>query len=343
MIDNKILNNDLTEFTKSCKFTEQLKNSVFLITGTTGLIGSILTKCLLALNGNIKIIAPVRDIYKAQNMYISAADNIHFVDYDTIFNLSTNRHIDYIVHCASPTDGKYMTSNPVETYEMITGSTCSLLQYCKNFPVKSFTYISSLEFYGQYFTDELITENMLGYIDFSNPRNSYPLGKQAAEFLCMSYAKEYNLSIKIARLTQTFGAGVSNTDNRVFAQFARSVIDNTDIILHTEGNSAKPYCYTIDAVNAILHILLLGKNGEAYNVANPNTYISIKDFALFVKDNFAPNIEIIKNIPTNITYAPETKLNLDVSKLQQLGWSPQYNLKEMFEQLLSSMKNPNLQ
>lgn len=340
---NDVLTRNISKFVTTCKFTSQLQGTVFFITGSTGLIGSILTRCLLALNCDIKIIAPVRDICKAQKMYNSATNNIQFIDYDTIFNLSTNRHIDYIVHCASPTDGKYMTSNPVETYEMITGSTRSLLQHCKNFPVKSFTYISSIEFYGQHFTDELITENMLGYIDFSNPRNSYPLGKQAAEFLCTAYAKEYNISIKIARLTQTFGAGVSNTDNRVFAQFARSVIDNTDIILHTEGNSAKPYCYTIDAVNAILHILLLGKSGEAYNVANPNTYISIKDFAHFVKDNFAPNIEIIKKIPTNLTYAPETKLNLDVSKLQQLGWSPQYNLKEMFAQLLSSMKNSNLQ
>ena len=54
-----------------------------------------------------------------------------------------------------------------------------------------------------------------------------------------------------ARLAQTFGAGVPFSDNRVFAQFAKSALNKTDIILHTMGQSEGNYCYTADAVYGI--------------------------------------------------------------------------------------------
>ena len=145
--------------------------------------------------------------------------------------------------------------------------------------------MSSLEYYGQNFDDKIITEEVQGYVDNTAARSSYPLGKRAAEYLCAAYSQQYGVNVKIARLTQTFGAGVAADDNRVFAQFARSIICETDIVLHTKGDSAKPYCYTIDCVSAILYILLKGNNGEAYNVANSETYISIREMAEFLRDN----------------------------------------------------------
>ena len=62
------------------------------------------------------------------------------------------------------------------------------------------------------------------------------------ECLCSAYASEYQLPVKIARLAQTFGAGVNPSETRVFAQFARSLIHGEDIILHTEGKSYGNYC-----------------------------------------------------------------------------------------------------
>ena len=85
-----------------------------------------------------------------------------------------------------------------------------------------------------------------------SPRSAYPLGKRAAEFLCAAYAAQFGVNVKVARLTQTFGAGVASDDKRVFAQFARSVANSEDIVLHTTGESAKPYCYSTDSVSAIL-------------------------------------------------------------------------------------------
>ena len=338
---NKIQQSDIRQFAESFDLPEFLSDSKFLITGSTGLIGSTLVYCLLALNRGVKITCPVRNLEKAHQMYGDEASKINFVECDLVAylnGLSANDKFQYIIHCASPTAGKFMTEHPVETYELSYDSTRALLKHAQRTDARGMVYVSSLEYYGQNFDDSIITEDKQGYVNNSDPRSSYPLGKRAAEYLCAAYAKEYGVKAKVARLTQTFGAGVSAEDNRVFAQFARSVIKGEDIVLHTTGESAKPYCYTTDCISAILYILLKGDKGEAYNVANQDTYISIKDMAELLRENFNPEIDVRFEPHPEMGYAPVTKLHLSSEKLMALGWRPQYDLKEMFSRLITSIK-----
>lgn len=340
---NTVQKKDIQVFVETFVNIEELRNKVFLITGATGLIGSTLCYCLLELNNkygfNIRILCPVRNIEKFNGLF-SGNKNIIAQQLDIESYLkSTSEKIDYIVHCASPTAGKYMTSNPVETYAFAIESTLSLLHYAQNHTIESMVYVSSLEYYGQILDDETVTENKLGYVDPLSARSSYPLGKRAAEYACVAYAKEYDIPVRIARLTQTFGAGISKTDNRVFAQFAKSAINGKNIILKSSGKSSKPYCYTTDAISGILTILLKGSNGDAYNVSNDKTYISISDMANLVKKTFNPNINIIYDIDNNSGYAPDTLLRLSSRKLQGLGWKPKYDLKEMYRRLIEYLKS----
>ena len=340
IIMNSIQKEDIKEFVNSFELSDCLVYSNILVTGATGLIGSTLVHCLLALNRGIGITCPVRSIIKAKEVFGEEAGRIHFIECNLIEYVNNLREKDvfqYIVHCASPTSGKYMTEHPVETYMLAINSTHAILEYAKKTKA-SVVYVSSLEYYGQNFDDKDINEVMQGYVDNSDPRSSYPLGKRSAEFLCTAYSQQYDVNVKVARLTQTFGAGVASDDNRVFAQFARSVINSTDIILHSKGESAKPYCYTTDCISAILYILLKGEKGEAYNVANSDTYISIREMAEFLQNNFNPQIKILIEENPEMGYAPVTRLNLSTIKLAALGWSPKYDLKEMYARLITGMK-----
>lgn len=74
-------------------------------------------------------------------------------------------------------------------------------------------------------------------------------------------------------------AGILPGENRVFAQFAKSVISGRDIVLHTRGLSEGNYCYTRDCVLGLFIILLYGENGEAYNVANPKSHTTCRNGA----------------------------------------------------------------
>lgn len=339
-MNKQVLKEDVQFFADHFELKEQLRSKTFLITGATGLIGSVMIKCLLALNQkfdlDIKILALVRDLEKARRIFAEEFDAIKYlqIPLTEITAESVPERVDYIIHLASPTSGRYMEEHPVETFDLAYQSTLTLLNFAKQTNVAGMVYVSSLEYYGQILDDCQITEDIQGYVDPISSRSSYPMGKRAAEYLCYAFSHEYNTPAKVARLTQTLGAGISEKDNRVFAQFARSVINGEDIVLHTAGESAKPYCYTTDCVSAILFILLKGQHGEAYNVANPDTYISILDLAEYMKESFAPKINVRIELSDNMGYAPVTKLHLSTERLRLLGWKPRVGKREMFERLI---------
>lgn len=337
---NRVLEEDINSFSLPDEFVNQLSKSKIAVTGATGLIGSIFVKCLLSLNIEIEFTLIVRNKGKADSIFGDWNERINIVETDICdyFN-KADICFDYILHCASPTNGKFMSDHPSETFLLAIESTKSILNYAKRMRPKGILYVSSIEYYGENHSDNPIKENMMGFIDHKSTRSSYALGKQGAEFLTFCYSKEFNIHVMTARLTQTFGAGISKEDNRVFSQFGRSIINGENIVLHTPGRSAKTYCYTIDCVRGLVYILLCGQSGEAYNVSNSDTYINVYDLANLYKDIFNPQLKVIIDESKNDGYAPETQINMNSDKLMSLGWKPQYNLKQMLYKLIGYLRD----
>lgn len=342
-MNNSILAEDVKQFAEHFELWEQLRGKTFLITGATGLIGSVMVKCLLELNRQkdlvIKVIAVVRNLEKAQKVFAEEAAQIKFyqLGLSEIGTDSIRDHVDYVVHLASPTASKYFVDHPVETLRTSIEGTTVVLDYARNAQIESMVFASSLEVYGTNVDDKSIDESFQGYVNPLDVRSSYNMGKRAAESLCHAFTKEYGVPAKVARLTQTTGAGIAKDDNRIIAQFARLAAEGKDIILHTTGEAARPYCYTTDAVSAILYILLKGKSGEAYNVANEDTYISARGMAEYLKKNFNSEIDVRVELNDKMGYAPATKLQLSSNKLRELGWNPQYQLDDIFDNLIKSI------
>ena len=334
---NRIVEEDVSLFAKHFELSNQLTKSTFLVTGATGLIGSSLIRCLLALNEQIKVYAPVRNLKKAEVLFDERQkEHIHFIECDLVeYDYSLLEKIDYIVHCAAPTSSKFFVEHPVETFEIIMDGTKKMLQLARQKQVRGMVYLSSLEVYGESHDDSLsVKEDFQGYLNPMSVRSSYPMAKRATENLCCLYASEYGVPVKIARLTQTSGAGITKDDSRIIAQFARLAAHGQDIVLHTMGESSRPYCYVTDSISALLYILLKGADGESYNVANDSTYLSARGMAEFVHNNINPNSQVKVELADNMGYAPPTKLRLDTEKLMALGWRPRYGLKEIFERLI---------
>lgn len=339
---NKIVEEDVSVFAKDFALSGQLMKSTFLVTGATGLIGSSLIRCLLALDEQIKIYAPVRNLKKAEALFDEwQKEYIQFVECDLVeYDYGLLEKIDYIVHCAAPTSSKFFVEHPVETSEIIVDGTKKMLQLARQKQVKGMVYLSSLEVYGELHDDSCpIKEDFQGYLDPMSVRSSYPMAKRATENLCCLYSSEYEVPVKIARLTQTTGAGIAKDDSRIIAQFARLAAQGRDIVLHTTGESARPYCYVTDSVSALLYVLLKGTSGECYNVANESTYISARDMAEYIHEHINPNSQVRIELADNMGYAPPTKLRLDTKKLKDLGWQPRYGLKEIYERLIKYLKS----
>ena len=339
---NKIVQEDIAEFAGKFPLAEECSNATFLITGATGLIGSSLIHCLLALHKNVQIVAPVRNIEKAiQKFNPQELEAVRLIECDLAkFDYDSLGNMDYIIHCAAPTSSKFFVEYPIETFSTIYDATKVLLDFAARKKIKGFVYLSSLEVYGEINDDSvLVTENVQGYLDPLSVRSSYPMAKRATENLCCLYAAQYDVPVKIARLTQTTGAGIAKDDNRIIAQFARLAANGQDIVLHTTGESARPYCYTMDCVSGILFVLLKGNFGEAYNVANEETYISACGMAKYLQENFNSSIKVKIELNENMGYAPATKLRLSSQKLKEKGWIPRYGLREIFERLFSYFNN----
>ena len=325
---------------------EELRGKCVLITGVTGYIGSLLCKSFLRANQlldlDIHIFGTVRNRIKADKIFggLEYSDGFELINWDIRYPYDEDIHIDYIFHCASVTASKVMVEYPVETLLTSVEGTRNVLELARNKKVKSFVYLSSMEVYGGFRNfDSDVTEDDLGYINPLAVRSNYPESKRLCENMCIAYLSEYGVPVKIARLAQVFGAGVLEGENRVFAQFARCVIKGENIILHTEGRSEGNYCYSRDAIKALILLMLRGENGEAYNISNPDTHTTILDMAKMVCQDIAKGkIDIVYDIPQSnqYGYAADTRLRLDSSKMQCLGWNPEVGLREAYIRLIGS-------
>lgn len=348
--ENLTLKEDLENFGKEFKEAEFFKDSSVLITGATGLIGSLLVKNLAYVNRlyglNMKIIPFVRNEKKAKEVFgdLLNREDITLCQGDIKDKIKTDIKVDYIFHTASVTTSKTFVENPVGTLDVAIDGTRNVFEFARAVSAKSVVYVSSMEAFG--ITDpkkDKIFEEDLGYIDVLSVRSSYSEGKRICETISAAYASQYNLPIKIARLAQTFGAGVGSDDNRAYAFFTRSALKGEDIVLHTKGESVGNYCYTSDAIAGLIKILCYGKKGEAYTVVNEETTMKIKDVADLVAKTISDGkSKVVFDIPKSaLTYgfAPDVTMKLSAEKLRGLGWEPKFDLKEMFKRLAKSINN----
>lgn len=299
-----VLEEDFDKITKRDISWDALRNSSFVITGATGLIGSLIVKYLLyanrTMNFGANIYAVVRNVEKADKIFAEEkTDALTYVVADlTKEKVNCEGDCDYIVHAAAVTASKVMVSDPVGTICTSIDGTEKMLQLAVEKKAKAFIYISSMEIYGQPTVGGKTAEKDLGYVDIENVRSCYPEGKRMCECLCTAYAAQYGVNVISARLAQTFGAGILPTENRVFAQFARSVMRGENIVLHTTGESEGNYVYTADAIAAIMTLLVKGKAGEAYNIANEDSHITIRNMAELVAREIAgEKIQVVIDIP----------------------------------------------
>jgi nucleoside-diphosphate-sugar epimerase len=317
-----------------------------LVTGATGLIGGMLMRALSGANEKhglrLRIIGCGRNAAKGEAL--CRACGAPFIAGDIREPLPAKDlppALDYIFHCAAMTQSADMAARPVDVMTTSADGTRNMLELARARSCRSFVYLSSMEVYGRTKLHE-VSEKDMGYIDPASPRSAYPESKRFCEMLCTAYAAQYGLPVKIARLAQTFGAGTPRGDARVFAQFARSALNAEDIVLHTEGKSLGNCCSTSDAALGLLLLLLKGKNGEAYNIANPDASMTIRETAESVANEVCGGkVKVVVDVPEDIQkrgYAPDVRHRLNADKLKALGWEPRYGLVDMYKRMIADRR-----
>ena len=337
---------DLDAVLKNLPALAALRGKSVMITGAAGLVCSAVTDLLIRYNetenADIRILAAGRWLEEMTGRFGTFAqkDYFTFVPYDAsrTDNVLT-LPCDYIIHGASNAFPGLIVKEPVETMLSNVMGVKYLLDYARAAGAKRLLYISSSEVYGQKADDQPFREGEYGFIDLLNPRNSYSVGKRAAETLCASYAAEYGVESVIVRPGHIYGPTAAPQDNRVASAWSYSAARGEDIVMKSAGEQKRSYCHCLDCASAILTVLLQGENTRAYNISNPDSIVTIREMAALLAKSGG-----VKLLQTEATEAekkgfnPMSNSSLDSAGLEALGWKGLFDAERGFDHTVRTLR-----
>lgn len=321
---------------------QKLMSKRILVTGAAGLVGSSIIDLLMEMDLDNDVHAEIwalgRDrvgMQKRFSRYYPTRKSMHFIEGDICDSTLPDIEVDYIIHAASPSHPLAYSQIPVDVMKANLLGTINMLELAKRTGAR-LLFVSSGEIYGiSDNPDSCFKESEYGYIEISNPRSCYPESKRAAETLCASYHSQYRVDTVTARMCHVYGSAITDKNSRADAQFLRNVIQGQDIVMKGPGTQVRSFCYVKDAAMGLLYVLLKGVSGEAYNIANRNSVATICRYAeilaalggVTIQNEFPPEEEARG-------YSQVSRAVLDATKLEQLGWQPQYDLVQGLRETL---------
>lgn len=332
-----------------------MEGQTLLITGGAGFLGYYLINSILHYNhhyiNNDKIKLIVYDNFIRgipiwleeinDECFRSKKQDISLTHYDVI------DHCDYIIHAASIASPTYYRLYPIETMDSNVNGLRNILNYTTHkqkhtSPIKGILYFSSSEIYGSPDEDHIPTdESYFGNVSCTGPRACYDESKRYGETLCVNFARKFDIPVKIVRPFNNYGPGLKINDGRVISDFANNILKNQNIILLSNGNSTRTFCYVADAIIGYFKVLIKGNRGEAYNIGVEHPEISVTDLAHVMSDiakelwEYSGSIEYGRSSDNDyLTHNPERRCP-DISKARkELDYHPEIPLRKGLQQSL---------
>jgi nucleoside-diphosphate-sugar epimerase len=264
-----------------------------LVTGGAGFLGYYFVQAALRANedgAREPIRITVYDNYvrgvPAWLEKLAGNDHLTLVEHDVRKPLPDDiDDFEYVVHAAGIASPTYYRRYPIETMDANVNGLRSLLDWSvrqgeRGRPVEGLLYFSSSEIYGDPTPENIPTpETYRGNVSCTGPRACYDESKRYGETLCVNFAREHGLPVRVARPFNNYGPGLKISDRRVIPDFARDILDGRDIVLLSDGSATRTFCYVSDAVTGYYKVLVRGHDSEAYNVGVEEPEVSMAELA----------------------------------------------------------------
>lgn len=321
---------------------EKLAGKSVCISGATGMIGSFLIDVLMRKNElddlDCSVIALGRSSKKAEaRLPYFENEMFSFEEMDvTARGSMPTLSADYVLHFASSTHPRQYASDPIGTIRANVDGLQNLLDYAKTCDAR-LLFASSVEVYGENRGDvDRFTEGYCGYIDCNTLRACYTESKRLGESMCQAYRSQESVDVVVARIARVYGPTLLRDDSKALSQFIHKSLSGEDVVLKSAGTQRFSYLHVSDAVSGLLYVLLRGVEGEAYNLADKSSDVTLKDLATLVAD--AGDVNVVFDLPDMqeaAGYSKATFALMDGSKAKRLGWTAQMGLQRGIAETLA--------
>ncbi|AXF10318.1 NAD-dependent dehydratase [Paraburkholderia graminis] len=301
---------------------KELTRKRILVTGGAGFLGSHLCE---------RLVTQGHDVLCVDNFYTGTKDNIaHLLDcpnfelmrHDVTFPLYVE--VDQIYNLACPASPIHYQHDPVQTTKTSVHGAINMLGLAKRVKARIFQ-ASTSEVYG----DALVhpqKEDYWGHVNPIGPRSCYDEGKRCAETLFMDYRRQHGLSIRIARIFNTYGPRMHPADGRVVSNFMMQALRGEPITLYGDGSQTRSFCYVDDMIDAFIRLMNSADDpGGPVNLGNPHE-VSMREIAQRIVAITGSNSPLeLHPLPTDDPWHRQP----DISRARELlGWQPQTSLDD---------------
>jgi len=304
-----------------------------LVTGGAGFLGSHLCERLLKIGFDVLCVDNFYTGSKVNIAHLMANPFFELLRHDITFPLYVE--VDEIFNLACPASPFHYQNDPVQTTKANVHGSITMLGLAKRLKAKILQ-ASTSEVYGDPNVHPQ-TEDYWGNTNPIGPRACYDEGKRCAETLFFDYHRQYNLSIKVARIFNTYGPRMHPNDGRVISNFIVQSLRGEPITIYGDGKQTRSFCYVDDLIAGLL--LLMGAPREVtgpVNLGNPEE-ITILEAAERIRSLTASGSEIIfKPLPQNDPHRRCPDIHL---AKKNLNWEPRISLADGLKKTIDYLDN----
>lgn len=296
-----------------------------LVTGGAGFIGSHLCNYLIHRGAEVLCV---------DNFYTGSKRNIEKLLLNPAFEIY--RHditfplfveTDEIYNLACPASPVHYQSNPVQTTKVNVHGAINMLGLAKRLKAKILQ-ASTSEVYG----DPQIhpqKENYWGNVNPIGLRSCYDEGKRCAETLFFDYHRQHNLSIRVARIFNTYGPNMHPNDGRVISNFIMSALQNRPLEIYGSGEQTRSFCYVSDLIEGLFLLMNNSDNTTGpVNLGNPDEIKVIELAENIIKTTNSKSEIVFKPLPMD----DPKRRKPDIQQAEKkLNWKPIVSLEKGLE------------
>ena len=329
----------------------RMSGKKLLLTGGAGFLGHYFVQAALHWNAQMRkdsesIYVVVYDNFvRGMPTWLSrlqADPHLSLVRHDIRNPLPTDiGDFQFIIHAASIASPTYYRKDPIGTMDANVNGLRMLLEYArsqslKGHSVEGFLFFSSSEIYGDPSPENIPTpETYRGLVSCTGPRACYDEAKRYGETLCVNFAQQLGIPVRVARPFNNYGPGLKISDRRVIPDFVRDIVNGQDIVMLSDGSPRRTFCYAADAVTGYYKVLVKGHNGEAYNIGVEEPEISMAELAEklagLARDLFGYKGKVVRKASHDMSYLvdnPNRRCPIITKARTHLGYNPRVSLND---------------